>query len=82
MTRALMPGRWDCHGRAVPDSQACELDNALGPDAYRVIQPPVRTPEDEAHIAKARRWALYLITTGMAAMAGLLELFGASPLLP
>jgi hypothetical protein len=59
-----------------------ELANDVGLDDQRVIKPPVRTAEDDAAIAKARRWALYAATTGMAMLAGLLELFGASPLLP
>lgn len=31
MPRALLPGRWNRHGRAIPDPQACELDNDVPP---------------------------------------------------
>lgn len=60
----------------------CELSLDIAPDDKRVIQPPKRTPEDCAYLARVRRWTLLVVTTGMAALAGLLELFGASPLLP
>jgi hypothetical protein len=29
MPRALLPGRWNRHGRAVPDPQVSELDNVM-----------------------------------------------------
>lgn len=94
MKRHFIPGGMDRHGigrplkgcsggcnqgRAACD---CELACDLGPNADRVIQPPKRTPEDDAYIAQVRRWTLLVITAGMAALAALLECFGAPPLLP
>lgn len=72
----------DVDYRSAMVSGDCEFLNSVPPDAERVIQPPKRTPEDHAYIARVRRWALYAGTAGMAALAGLLELFGAPPLLP
>jgi hypothetical protein len=54
-----------------------ELANDVAPDAERVIQPPVRTPEDDAYIARARRWAVFRALAAMALLAALLALFGA-----
>lgn len=71
----------------MPDSMATPnesrmFDEDVAPDATRVIQAPKRTPEDDAYLARVRRWTLLVVTTGMATLAGLLELFGAPPLLP
>lgn len=77
MTRALLPGRWNRHGRAVPDPQPCELDGDVGPDFYRVIAAPACTPEDTAYIVRVRRWARARALGAFAALAGLLALFGA-----
>jgi hypothetical protein len=47
MPRALLPCRWNRHGRAVPDPQASELDNVvplrpdLPPIAVQVTGGPV-----------------------------------------
>lgn len=83
MTRAAMPGRhfipgrWNHHGRAVPDLQPCEMDGEVGPDFYRVIAAPQRTPEDMAYIARVRRWARARALAAFAVLAALLALFGA-----
>lgn len=57
-------------------------DDDLPPDDTRVIQPPVRTPEDFAYLSRVRKGTLALIAAGMSVLAALLELFGAPPLLP
>jgi hypothetical protein len=75
--RQLVPGRWNRHGRAIPDPQPCELDGDVGPDFYRVIAAPQRTPEDMAYIARAKRWAHARALGAFAALAALLALFGA-----
>ena len=35
MPRTLLPGRWNRHGRAIPDAQACELDSDVGIDMHQ-----------------------------------------------
>lgn len=35
MPRALLPGRWNRRGRAIPDAQACELDSGVGIDMHQ-----------------------------------------------
>ena len=62
---------------AIPDT-TCELDCNIGPDADRVIRPPVRTPQDKAAFARMRRWVLARIAGAYALLAGVLALFGAS----
>lgn len=91
--RTLIPGAFDHFGVARPHrihgctggchqgDLACDCDTELSldvaPDAARVIQPPILTPEDLAYIARVRRWALVVATAGIALLAALLELFGA-----
>lgn len=88
MKRHLIPGGRDRHGIARPLPQctggclqgrtACdcmaetELACDIGPDDRRVIQPPVRTPEDFAAIARVRRWTLFLAVMAFSALAALL----------
>lgn len=60
------------------DGEPWNLDAA--PDAERVIQAPITTPEDRAFLARVRRNAVVLAVTGIGALAALLELFGAPPL--
>lgn len=47
-------------------------DEDVGPDAGRCIQPPPRTPEDAAAIARARRWALVAVAAAFALLGALL----------
>lgn len=77
MPRALLPGRWNRHGRAIPDAQLHEMDCDVAPDAERCIRAPVRTPEDDAYILHVRRLAVLLAVLAWAGLAALLELFGA-----
>lgn len=78
----LVTGQPDSMATSLADTDTHFFDEDVAPDAARVIQAPARTPEDDRYIASVRRWALYAITTGMAALAGLLELFGAPRMLP
>lgn len=55
-----------------------EYECDIGPDDKRVIPPPKRTPEDNAAIARMRRWAWARAAAGIALLAALLEFFGAS----
>ncbi len=61
-----------CRQGRMPESCDCELACELGPDADRVIQPPARTPEDDAYIARARRVAVFVAVAAFSALAALL----------
>lgn len=50
----------------------CELSLDIAPDDTRVIQPPIRTPEDDAYIARARRWAVVVAVMAFSMLAALL----------
>ncbi|QOR55250.1 MAG: hypothetical protein SHS37scaffold220_19 [Phage 67_12] len=57
MKRDLLPGRWNRHGRAIPDAQASELDNVhpIRPDL-----PPIRLQVTGGPVplrTRARRFA-------------------------
>jgi len=57
MTRALLPGRWNRHGRAVPDPQASELDNV---HPIRPELPPIQIAVTGGRVSlrkRARRFA-------------------------
>lgn len=88
MTRALLPGRWNRHGRAVPDPPPrrrghgscdthgdcdCEFDGDIAPDFYRVIKALPPKPEPN-HRARAARWALAIVVTLYLGLAALLRI--------
>lgn len=77
--RALMPGRWDAHGRAVPDTVS-ELDGEIAPDFYRVIKAPPPKPEPN-HRGRATRWAIAIAVFLYLGLAALLRI-QAPPLVP
>lgn len=60
MTRALLPGRWNRNGRAIPDAQACELDNVA---PMRPDLPPIAVQVTGGRVSlrkRARRFAAAL----------------------
>ena len=62
MKRHFVPGRWNRHGRAVPDTRL-EMDCNVAPDAERTFSPPpaepVRSPIDPVCVGT---WVVVLVT--------------------
>lgn len=72
MTRALLPGRWNRHGRAVPDAQVSELDCDLALDAMRVFPAPKRQAKREPiaqTLRKAARMERVLLVGSLSLIA-------------
>lgn len=82
MTRVLMPGRWNRHGRAIPNPvphphlervTLTELDLELPHDAYRVIAAPPKAAKKVRR--RANGLALGIAAAALIAFGVLLLLF-------
>ena len=61
-----------CRQGRMPEACDCELARELGVDPDYVISAPQISPEDQAAIARIRRWTLVAIAAGFALLGALL----------
>jgi hypothetical protein len=60
MVRALLPGRWNRNGHAVPDNQLSELDLVLPPNVRNIRMCPKLEPVHQRPRRKPRG-AIYIV---------------------
>jgi hypothetical protein len=76
MARALLPGRWNRHGRAIPDNHLSELDIVLPPPIthLRLVPEPKPEPVHQRPRRKPRGTAFVIAMVALIAFGAIVLL--------